>query len=179
MKEIKPEDLKEMSKSELHKTLYEYFKPVLEDCSQGSRLQYIRKYRQLSTKEAAELCPSLTGKKKERSIERYEKNERSPMPYILEELAKAYDVSIDAIRKYDDTNPIDTIYILMWREEQFPGYEIDLTCSSSIANSNNIKVIKAFKKWINMREKRKNREISYAEYIEYVLHFSLEDDNNE
>ena len=31
MKEIKPEDIKEMSESELHKTLYEYFKPVLED----------------------------------------------------------------------------------------------------------------------------------------------------
>ena len=179
MKEIKSEDIKEMSESELHKTIYEYFKPVLEDCSQGARLKYIREYRQLSTKEVAEQCPHLTGEYKVRSIQKYEKNTRSPKPYILEDLAKVYDVSIDAIRKYDDTNPIDTIYRLMWREEQFPGYEIDLACSSSIASSNNKNIIKAFDKWINMREKRKNREISYAEYIEYVLHLNLEDDNNE
>ena len=73
MKEIKPEDIKEMSESELHKTLYEYFKPVLEDCSQGSRLKYIRKYRQMSIKEVAELCPHLTGDNKVRSIQKYER----------------------------------------------------------------------------------------------------------
>ena len=84
MKEIKPEDIKEMSESELHKTLYEYFKPVLEDCSQGARLKYIREYRQLSTKEVAELCPHLTGENKIRSIQKYESNTRSPKPYILE-----------------------------------------------------------------------------------------------
>ena len=70
MKEIKPEDLKEMSESELHKTLYEYFKPVLEDCSQGSRLKYIRKYRQLSTKEVAELCLKIVKKKKKKKSTR-------------------------------------------------------------------------------------------------------------
>ena len=101
MKEIKPEDIKEMSESELHKTLYEYFKPVLEDCSQGARLKYIREYRQLSTKEVAELCPHLTGENKIRSIQKYERNDRSPKPYILEDLAKVYDVNINAIRKYD------------------------------------------------------------------------------
>lgn len=179
MEKINIEDIKEMSERKLHKTLYEYYKPVLEDCSQGSRLQYIRKYRQMSTKEVVEQCTNITGNNKIRTIQKYERNDRSPKPHILEELAKIYDVSIDAIRKYDGTNPIDTIYELMWREEQFPGYEIDLTGSSSIANSKNTNLIKAFKKWINMREKRKNREISYAEYIEYVLHFSLEDDNNE
>ena len=179
MKEIKPEDLKEMSESELHKTLYEYFKPVLEDCSQGARLKYIREYRQLSTKEVAELCPHLTGENKIRSIQKYESNTRSPKPYILEDLAKVYDVSINAIRKYDGTNPIDELYRMVWLEEQFPGYEIDLKCASSIPSSNNRNIVKAFNKWINMREKRKNREISYAEYIEYVLHLNLEDDNNE
>ena len=179
MKEIKPEDIKEMSESELHKTLYEYFKPVLEDCSQGSRLKYIREYRQLSIKEVAELCPHLTGDNKVRSIQKYERNDRSPKSYILEDLAKVYDVNINAIRKYDGTNPIDELYRMVWLEEQFPGYEIDLKCASSIPSSNNRNIVKAFNKWINMREKRKNREISYAEYIEYVLHLNLEDDNNE
>ena len=47
---------------------------------------------------------------------------------------------------------------MVWLEEQFPGYEIDLKCTSSIPSSNNKKIIKAFNKWINMREKRKNRE---------------------
>ena len=168
-----------MSVSELHKTLYEYYKPVLEDCSQGARLKYIRKYRQLSTKEVAELCPHLTGENKIRSIQKYERNDRSPKSYILEDLAKVYDVNINAIRKYDGTNPIDELYRMVWLEEQFPGYEIDLKCASSIPSSNNRNIVKAFNKWINMREKRKNREISYAEYIEYVLHLKLEDDNNE
>ena len=179
MEKIKEEDIKEMSESELHKTLYEYFKPVLEDCSQGSRLKYIRMYRHMSTKEVAELCTTLTGENKIRSIQKYEKNDRSPKSYILEELARIYNVSINAIKKYDDNNPIDELYRLIWLEEQFPGYEIDLNCTSSLANLKNINIVKAFKKWTNMREKRKNREISYEEYIEYVLNLNLEDDKNE
>lgn len=35
-------------------------------------------------------------------------------------------MSVDAIKEYKFDDPIDTIYMLMWLEERFPYYELNL-----------------------------------------------------
>ena len=56
------------------------------------------------------------------------------------ELAKLYNVSINAIKEYKYEDPIDTIYMLMWLEEQFPYYELNLDydCIKGTAYNMNI-----------------------------------------
>lgn len=64
------------------------------------------------------------GEDKTRSISGYENNSRTPHNGKLEEFAKLYNVNINAIKEFDYDNPIDTIYMFMWLEEQIPHYEL-------------------------------------------------------
>ena len=151
---------------------FEYLKPVLKDLSKGSRLAFVRKFRDMSQKEVAEHF-GFGGERPGRSISRYENGERNPKEDRLKEFAKLYNVSYQAIKDYDFTTPLDTIYELMWIEEQFPNYELNLETSTCMLNTNNITIQKAIKVWNEMREKRRNREITYEEYINWKLNFKL------
>lgn len=102
-----------------------HFKPTLKNLSQGARLEYVRKLRYMSKDDVADYF-ELGSERKERTISRYENNSRVPSSERLKELAKLYIVSIDAIKEYKYDDPIDTIYMLMWLEEQFPYYELNL-----------------------------------------------------
>lgn len=55
----------------------------------------------------------------------YENNYRHPSKERLKDIAELCEVSVDAIKEYDFSNPIDVIYNLMWLEEEFPYYEIN------------------------------------------------------
>ena len=87
----------------------------------------------------------------------------------MQELANIYSVSINAIREYDLKNPIDVVYILMWLEEQFDNYYIDLIKSKYIFNSNTIEMVKLYNEWMEMREKKNNGEITPDDYLEWKL----------
>ena len=65
------------------------------------------------------------GKEPNKTIREYENNTTSPSPSRLEELAKLYEVSVDAIRKYDFTTPIEKIYYQMWYEKQYLYYQLN------------------------------------------------------
>lgn len=106
-----------------------YIKPNLKNMSQGARLEYIREVRHM-TKENVAAYFGFEGKEPNKTIREYENNTTSPSPSRLEELAKLYEVSVDAIRKYDFTTPIEKIYYQMWLEEEFPYYQFNIEMDS-------------------------------------------------
>ena len=149
-----------------------YFKPTLKNLSQGARLEYVRKLRYMSKDDVADYF-ELGGERKERTISRYENNSRVPSNERLKELSKLYNVSIDAIKEYKFDDPIDTIYMLMWLEEQFPYYELNLDYDCIKGTVYNINIQKGLSEWMEMREKRENDEITTDEYIDWKLNYKI------
>ena len=116
----------------------------------------------------------MGGKDLARTIRDYERNATKPLPGRLEELAELYEVSIDAIRDYDFSNPIDLIYIAMWQEELMPYFDINIEDISKNINEYTKDIVKGLNEWKEMKEKRENMEISIQEYIDWKLNFQLE-----
>lgn len=117
----------------------------------------------------------LGGERKERTISRYENNSRVPSNERLKELTKLYNVSINAIKEYKFNDPIDTIYMLMWLEEQFPYYELNLDYNCIKGTIYNMNIQKGLSEWTETREKRENGEITTDEYIEWKLNYEITD----
>ena len=115
----------------------------------------------------------LGGEKKERTISRYENNSRVPSNERLKELAKLYNVSVDAVKEYKYNDPIDTIYMFMWLEEQFPYYELNLNYDCIKGTAYNMNIQKGLSEWMKMREKRENDEIITDEYIDWKLNYKI------
>ena len=61
-----------------------YFKPTLKNISQRARLEYVRKLRYMSKDDVDDYF-NLGGKRKERTISRYENNSRVPSNERLKE----------------------------------------------------------------------------------------------
>ena len=85
-----------------------------------------------------------------------------------------YEVSIDAIRDYDLSNPIDLIYIAMWQEELMPYFDINIEDISKNINEYTKDLVKGLNEWKEMKEKRENMEIPIQEYIDWKLNYRLE-----
>lgn len=155
-----------------------YSRPILKDLSQGSRLAFVRQFRTLSQDEVAKQL-GATGENRRRTVTRYEKGDRNPEECRTKKLAEILDVKYEAIKRYDYKSPIDIIYTLLWLEELYPNYHIDLDEVKSL-NDENINIIKNFLyDWELMKVKRKKKEIRYSEYIEWKINFSLEDNDHE
>lgn len=150
-----------------------FFRPVLRDLTKGARLEFIRKFRYLDEKNVAEYF-GLGGKDPARTIRNYEHNDVEPSDARLEELADLYEVSIDAIRDYDLSNPIDLVYIAMWQEELMPYFDINIDNIANNLNEYAKDVVKGLNEWKEMKEKRENMEIPIQEYIDWKLNFKLE-----
>ena len=151
-----------------------FFRPVLRDLTKGARLEYIRKFRYLDEKNVAEYF-GLGGKDPARTIRNYEHNDVQPSDARLEELADLYEVSIDAIRDYDLSNPIDLIYVEMWMEELIPYYDVDIDNLSNNLNEYAKDLVKGLNEWKVMKEKRENLEISIQDYIDWKLNYRFDD----
>lgn len=142
-----------------------YTKPTLTDLSQGSRISFVRQFRRMSQDDVSTEL-GLTGECKRRSMTRYEKGDRNPKEDRTKILAKIFNVSYYAIKKYDYKDPLDLFYTLMWLEEIIPKYQINLSLVPNI-DKDDIKQIKDFMKiWEEKRIKRNNRNITYDEYVE-------------
>lgn len=100
--------------------------------------------------------------------------ERKPDDKNLDEFIKLYDVSSKALKDYDFIDPVDTIYIKMWFEEEFPYTENNLDYSNCKFTPYNMNVINGLNEWAKMREKLDNGEISCEEYIDWKLNFKLQ-----
>ena len=155
-----------------------YTKPVLRDLSQGSRIAFARQFRRVSQDYVSDNL-GITGECKRRTMTRYEKGERNPKDDRTLEISKMLNISFNAIKKYDFNNPIDLIYIFLWLEELIPNYQIDLSIIQNVKNKDVLTYKKFIDEWNAMRKKRKYREISYEEYIEWKHNFELEVDRNE
>jgi transcriptional regulator with XRE-family HTH domain len=155
-----------------------YTKPVLKDLSQGSRIAFARQFRRVSQDYVSDNL-GLTGECKRRTMTRYEKGERNPKDDRTLEISKILNVNFNSIKKYDFNNPIDLIYIFLWLEELIPNYQIDLSIIQNVKNKDVLTYKNFIDEWNVMRKKRKHREISYEEYLEWKLNFELEVDGNE
>ena len=80
-------------------------------------------------------------------------------------------MSINAIKEYDFSNPIDVIYSLMWLEEEFPYYEINFDTESYEKTKYNEMVKNVINEWKEIRDKREIYEISDEEYLDWKLNF--------
>jgi transcriptional regulator with XRE-family HTH domain len=147
-------------------------KPELDDLSQGSRIAFARQFRFMTQDNVSDKL-GLTGVCKRRTMTRYEKGDRNPKDERTMEIAKILNVSYEAIKKYDMKDPLDLFYILMWLEEYIPNYQIDISKVPNIKEEHIIKFKKFINEWEQMREKRKKREISYEEYMEWKLTYEV------
>lgn len=147
-----------------------YLKPRLKDLSQGSRIAFIRQFRQLSQVDVSDKL-GLDGECKRRTIARYERGDRIPKNDRLEDIAKILKVSINSIKQYDFKNPLDIIHILMWLEELYPKYRIDLPIT--YYDDACLAIDKFMKEWNEMRIERTNKKITYEEYIEWKLNYEI------
>lgn len=102
-----------------------YLKPRLKDLSQGSRISFVRQFRQITQDELADKL-KLKGKRKRRTITNYENGIRSPKDDRLLEISNILNVRINTIKEYDFKESADIVYTLMWLEELYPEYQIDL-----------------------------------------------------
>ncbi len=89
-----------------------YLKPRLKDLSQGSRIAFVRQFRQLTQDELADKL-ELNGERKRRTIARYENSTRVPKVDRLLEIANILNVEINVIKEYDFKEPADIVYILI------------------------------------------------------------------
>lgn len=149
-----------------------FFKPELENLSQGARLKFVRELRYMSKSNVAEYL-QLGGEKPTDSVDKYERNAREPQPQRLESLAELFDVSNNAIKKYNFVDPTEVIYYHMWEEELYPYSEFIIDIDTMKKTFYNEDVIRGLAAWEEMREKRMNGEISDIEYLEYKLNFDL------
>lgn len=149
-----------------------FFKPKLENLSQGARLKFVRELRYMSKPNVAEFL-ELGGEKPTDSIDKYERNARKPQPERLEDLAELFDVSNYAIRKYNFVDQNEVIYYHMWEEELCPYSEFVFDKDAMKKTFYNEDIIRGFEAWEEMRERRINGEISDSEYIDWKLNFDL------
>lgn len=152
-----------------------YTKPRLKDLSQGSRIAFARQFR-LMTQDNVSDRLGLTGECKRRTMTRYEKGDRNPKDDRTLEIATILNVSFNAIKKYDYKEPIDIIYVLMWFEEIIPNYSIDVSLIPNINDENILIIKRSIDEWNKMRIKRARREISYENYIEWKLNYSIKEE---
>ena len=93
------------------------------------------------------------------------------------DIADLYEVSVNAIKRYDFKEPLDIIYYLLWLDELLPSYHFDLSDVKDLDNDT-LKIIKKFLIELDsMRSKRKKKEIKYIDYIEWKLNYSLGDNH--
>ena len=134
-----------------------YFRPELDDLSQGSRIKFIRIFRHLTQDNISDDL-GITGENKRRTLTRYEKGERNPSQARLNELSNILLVNDNLIKQYEFKSVSDIICFLLWLEEMFPKMRIYLGTNDKTINL-------FFDEWNNMRDKKQKRLINYEEYF--------------
>lgn len=136
-----------------------YSKPKLKDLTQGSRIAFARQFRKMTQDEVSKKL-GLEGKSKRVNITRYKKGERNPKEDRIMEIANILKINPKSIEKYDFSNSLDIVYFFFWLEELYPKINVDLELSKQLQNKTDALADNFIKLWKEMKEKRKNREIS-------------------
>ena len=135
--------------------------PILDDLSQGSRIAYIRQFRNLTQDDVSDSL-GLTGECKRRTMTRYEKGERVPKEERLKELSRILLTNINLIKVYDFKSESDLVYFLLWLEIKYPNLRIDIDTKNETFD-------KFLEIWNEMRLKYKAGKIKLEDYIEWKL----------
>ena len=144
-----------------------FFKPSLDNMSQGARLKFVRNLRYKEKKDVAKFF-NLGGQKPYETITKYESNKRKPEIPRVKEMASYFKVSYEVIKLYDFNEPIDQVYYHMWEEEQMPYSEFKIDFDALKKSAYNMEVVQALNEWKEMKEKRKNNKIpTYPVYESY------------
>ena len=159
----------------IDKNRYTYLKPILNDLSLGSRLSFVRQFRELTQDDVAEYL-GLEGENKRRTITRYETNERIPSIERLKDLKRLFNVNINSIKPYNFKSHEDNVYILLWMEELYPDSFKFFEIFEHHNTNENLIMMRFSDKWKEMREKRRNREITWDEYIEWKLNYQIKEE---
>ena len=146
-----------------------YSKPSLENLSQGERLSYIRQLRMMSQDEVSDKL-GLKGECKRRTMTRYERGDRKPKSYRVEELSKILQVNINSIKQFDFMKSIYIIYFLLWLEELIPNIQIEYE-ETFINKNKELKLF--FEEWERMKLKRRKKEISYFQYTDWKFNYEV------
>lgn len=103
-----------------------FFKPNLDNVSQGARLKFVRKLRYMEKEDVAKFL-KLNGKKPKDTITKYENNTRNAFLKRVKELSKLFEVNYEAIKYYDFSKSVAQVYLHMWEEEQmsYSEFKID------------------------------------------------------
>ncbi len=155
--------------------MYIYLKPTLNDLSLGSRLSFVRQFRELTQDDVAEYL-GLEGKNKRRAITRYETNKRIPNIERLKDLRRLFSVNINSIKPYNFKSLEDNVYILLWMEELYPDSFKFFEIFEHHNTNENLIMMRFSDEWKEMREKRRNREITWDEYIEWKLNYQIKEE---
>lgn len=141
--------------------------------SSGERLRIIRVFRGLTMK-ALGMLVGFTPNTADIRISQYETNVRTPRPNILNDLAKALDVSPDAL----DVPEIDTLiglfHTLFALEDMYNllPTKIDGTpCLITAPTQSSAKLAAFIQIWADQMEKLINGEITREEYDEWRYHY--------
>ena len=146
-----------------------YSKPSLKNLSQGERISYIRQLRMMSQDEVSDKL-GLTGECKRRTMTRYERGDRNPKSYRVEELSKILQVNINSIKQFDFMKSIYIIYFLLWLEELIPNIQIEYE-ETFINKNKELKLF--FEEWERMKLKRRKKEISYFQYTDWKFNYKV------
>ena len=138
-----------------------YSMPILDDLSQGSRIAYIRQFRNLSQDDVSDSL-GLIGESKRRTVTRYEKGERVPKEERLKELSRILLTNINMIKVYDFKSESDLAYLLLWLEIKYPKLRIDIDAKSERFN-------KFLEAWNEIRLKYQSGKIKLEDYIEWKI----------
>ena len=151
-----------------------FFKPELENLSQGARLKFVRELRYMSKPNVAEFL-ELGGKNPTDTVSKYERNKRKAELKRVKKLAELFNVSVYAIQRYNFTDPNEVVHYHMWEEELCLYSEYIFDKDAMKKTYYNKDIIRGLEEWEKMKIKRERREISDREYLEWKLHFDLKD----
>ena len=146
-----------------------FSKPRLYGLSQGERISYVRQLRMMTQDEVSDKL-GITGECKRRTMTRYERGDRNPKLYRVEELSKILQVNINSIKQYDFNKTIDIIYFLLWLEELIPNIQIDFE-ETNLNRNEEFNLF--FEAWKRMKSKRRKKEISYFQYTDWKFNYEV------
>ena len=109
-------------------------------------------------------------KKNSNSIRKRKPHPKEDRTYII---ADILNINYNSIKKYDNKNPLDVVYILMWLEEIMPNYLIDISKVVKVEDLYINDIKKGINEWNVMRNKRLKRKISYEDYIKWKLNYEM------
>ena len=134
--------------------MYIYLKPILNDLSLGSRLSFVRQFRELKQDDVAEYL-GLEGENKRRTITRYETNKRIQNIERLKDLRRVFNVNINSIKHYNFKYLEDNVYILLWMEELYPDSFKFFEIFEHHNTNDNLIMMRFSDEWKELREKKK------------------------